>query len=107
MRRKDREITDNNEIDKIINECNCVRLGLNDDGKVYIVPLNFGFEHDDDKRRFYFHSAKEGRKIDLLKKTKSAGFEMDTGFSIMEGKTACDYSAKYKSVIGEGNVSFV
>lgn len=43
MRRRDREITDNEKIKEIIKACDCCRLGFNDNGKVYIVPLNFGF----------------------------------------------------------------
>ena len=43
MRRKDREITDEAKIDEIISRCNCCRIGFNDSGEVYIVPLNFGY----------------------------------------------------------------
>lgn len=43
MRRKDREVTDEAKIDEIISRCNCCRIGFNDSGEVYIVPLNFGF----------------------------------------------------------------
>ena len=46
MRRKDREITDEAKIDEIILNCNCCRLGFNDGGKVYIVPLSFGYSRD-------------------------------------------------------------
>ena len=33
MRRRDREITDNQKIKEIIKACDCCRLGLNDNGK--------------------------------------------------------------------------
>ena len=68
MRRKDREVTDNYEINKIINSCQIIRLAFADGVAPYIVPLNFGFEEKDVKRTFYFHGAKEGRKLDLIKK---------------------------------------
>lgn len=68
MRRKDREVTDNCEINKIINSCQIIRLAFADGVAPYIVPLNFGFEEKDGKRTFYFHGAKEGRKLDLIKK---------------------------------------
>ena len=85
MRRKDREITDEAKIDEIISRCNCCRIGFNDSGEVYIVPLNFGYVKQDGRRTFYFHSAKDGRKIDLVK----------------EGY------AEFSSIIGNGNVSIV
>ena len=42
MRRKDREITDFDEMMKIIAKCDTCRLALFDDEFPYIVPLNFG-----------------------------------------------------------------
>ena len=60
MRRKDREVTEEARIDEIISRCHCCRLGFNDGGEVYIVPMNFGWVKRDGKRYFYFHSAKEG-----------------------------------------------
>ena len=44
MRRKDREITDFDEIVSIIKRCDVCRLALNDEEFPYIVPLNFGLE---------------------------------------------------------------
>lgn len=107
MRRSDREVSDNKKIDQIINKCHCCRLGFYDQGKVYIVPLSFGYIKNKDKRIFYFHSAKEGRKIDLIKKTPVVGFEMDTNYKLQTGKTACQYTATYQSLIGNGKLSFV
>ena len=48
MRRKDREVTDEARIDEIISRCNCCRIGFNDSGEVYIVPLNFGYTYEED-----------------------------------------------------------
>ncbi len=107
MRRKDREITDSTTIDSFIQKCHCIRLGFVDNGKAYIVPLNFGFTHLDGKRIFYFHGAKEGRKIDLMKQNEQVCFEMDTGYSLTEGPNACDYACTYQSVMGEGKVAFI
>ena len=50
MRRKDREVTDEARIDEIISRCNCCRIGFNDSGEVYIVPLNFGYVKQDGRR---------------------------------------------------------
>lgn len=107
MRRKDREVVDNDKINEIISKCNCCRLGFNDDGRVYIVPLNFGFEVKNDERIFYFHSAKEGRKIDLIKKSKYCAFELDTNYELETANKACNYSAFFQSIIGEGSISIV
>ena len=107
MRRKDREVTDNYEINKIINSCQIIRLAFADGVAPYIVPLNFGFEEKDGKRTFYFPGAKEGRKLDLIKKLGVAGFEADSETEIYGGREACTYSSKFKSVIGYGKVKAV
>ena len=75
MRRKDREVTDDYQIDTIITSCNCCRLGFYDQDSVYIVPLSFGYEKKAGTRIFYFHSAKQGKKIQLMKTNARVGFE--------------------------------
>lgn len=57
MRRKDREITDFDEMVKIIKECDACRIALNDEetGFPYIVPLNFGLDVEDERVYLYFH----------------------------------------------------
>ncbi|ERT42101.1 MULTISPECIES: pyridoxamine 5'-phosphate oxidase family protein [Fusobacterium] len=109
MRRKDREVLDEVKIDKFIRNCDCCRIGFYDkeNNEVYIVPLNFGYSHVDNKRVFYFHGAKEGRKIELISKTKKVSFEMDSNHELIVGKMACNYSERYQSVMGTGLISFV
>ena len=105
MRRKDREITDLKKIEEIISSCHCCRIGFNDNGQVYIVPLNFGCIFENGKYVFYFHSACEGRKIDLIKENPYVGFELDTNYKLNEADIACGYSARFQSIIGNGKVS--
>ena len=57
MRRRDREVSDPAKIREIIAACHCCRLGFADGGKIYIVPLNFGYQEEDGQRTFFFHSA--------------------------------------------------
>ena len=62
---------------------------------------------EDGKHIFYFHGAKAGRKYELSLNTPSVGFEIDGDFTIIEADIACDYSAKFQSVIGTGRLSVV
>lgn len=102
MRRTDREVKDAVKIDEIIEKCDCCRVGFCDDGEVYIVPMNFGYEATDGGYRFYFHGAKSGRKMDIVRKNPKVGFELDTNYSLKRGDIACNFSAFYQSVIGNG-----
>ncbi len=57
--------------------------------------------------RFLFHSAVEGRKIDIIKKNNRVCFEFDILQEIVKAEQACNWSAKYESVIGSGKAEIV
>jgi nitroimidazol reductase NimA-like FMN-containing flavoprotein (pyridoxamine 5'-phosphate oxidase superfamily) len=103
VRRKDKEITDKAEIEKIISSAKICRLAMVDNGEPYIVPLCFGYK----KEIFYFHSSLQGRKIEILKKNSRVCFELDIDAKIVKGKEACKWGLHYKSVIGWGSAVLV
>ena len=111
MRRKEREVINPEEIKDVLNKSFALHLGINDDGHIYVVPVNFGFKVENtgvvEKYTFYFHGAKDGRKFYLLKNGAQVGFECEADISLLEGAKACDYSAFYASIIGEGKVSLI
>lgn len=107
MRRKDREITDINKILEIIDSCKVFRVAMIDNGMPYVVPLNFGYTYKDSTFEFYFHSAKEGRKLDIIAKNNRVCFEMDCNHELTTAEDACGYSYNFSSVIGEGTAEIV
>lgn len=107
MRRADREVKDTEEILKVLKSCKVCRLGMMDEGRIYIVPMNYGYVYEDGKLVLYFHGAREGKKLELIEKNPIVGFEMDGAHELAEGKTACQYSYYYASVIGNGSAKLV
>lgn len=109
MRRKDREVTDLNQIFDIIERCEVAHIGMVDKGKPYVVALNFGYERDGDKLVLYFHGAYEGHKIDILKENPNIYFQMDCSNELINGTEVnpCSYSWRYESVMGSGQVEFI
>ena len=107
MRRKDREVTDRNEIIEIMRRCDVCRLAIHDEGYPYIVPLNFGLLVDEESMTLVFHSALEGTKLDLLKIDNRVSFEMDCQHQLQyfEEKGICTMA--YESVIGRGRITFL
>ena len=103
MRRSEKEITDKLAIGKIINASLVCRLALSDGNQPYIVPLCFGYQD----RTLYFHSALEGKKIDILKKNNRTCFEFDVNSEIIKAEKACKWGMKYQSVIGFGKAVLV
>ncbi len=51
MRRKEREITEQAKINEIIQNCDCLRLALADEGAPYIVPVSFGYVEEEKDRK--------------------------------------------------------
>lgn len=106
MRKKEREITDIHEIESIIHRSDVCRLAFADMNEPYIVTMNFGYSGGE-KRILYFHCAREGRKIEMIRKNNHICFEMDTDHSMKQGKQACDFGWKYSSIVGYGYISIV
>lgn len=108
MRRRDREVTDFSRIKDIISRCDCLRLGFVDNNEAYVVPVNFGFEiEQDNKLALYFHSATEGRKAKLLSEQEYVTFEMDTKHELVEAAIACGFSYLYQCVMGKARVEIL
>lgn len=108
MRRKDREVTELQEILSIVNDCKVIRLAmLDEDGLPYIIPLNFGYRLENDVFTFYCHSAVEGRKLDLLRRDPRVSFEMDCRGELQSADHACGYGYYYASVIGRGTAEVI
>lgn len=70
MRRKDKEISDINEIEKILAEAKIGIVGLSENGLAYTVPVNFVYSEE----AIFFHSSSKGRKVNILKKNNSVSF---------------------------------
>lgn len=107
MRRKDREVTDFNEIIKIVDECDIVRLGLSDGNFPYIVPVNFAYQLNDNKLSLYIHGAMAGRKYELLKANPVCSFEMDIPIKMDCLVDKKDVTMRYKCVMGKAAATFL
>lgn len=115
MRRKDREVTDNEAILAIIEAADSCRLALVDDtGPVpvpYIVALNYGFEPAPGGLAmggtFWFHCAKTGRKLDLLARKPQVCIQLDCDHEPVTGPVGCSWGMKYASVVANGTARLV
>lgn len=105
MRRQEKEVSDPLVLERIIEKATVCRLGINDpdSGLPYIVPLCFGYRDG----VFVFHSAREGKKIDLLKCGSKVSFELDNVLGLIRRERACGWSMRYQSIIGWGEVRFI
>lgn len=108
MRRKDREITDLAEIEEIIRTARYVHLGMVDGNMPYVVPMHYGYTLDNGALTLYLHSAREGRKLDVIRANPNVFVEIDTDEALISGgDVACQYGAAYSCVMGDGRAVIV
>ena len=103
MRRRDKQVTDKKAIEEIILRSKVCKLAMCDRNQPYVVPLCFGFKDN----TLYFHSAPEGKKIEILKKNPNVCFEFEIFSQVIQSAKACKWGMKYQSVIGYGKASFI
>ncbi len=102
LTRREREVTDLNEIIKILDKAKIVRIGMVDDGEAYVVPMNYGYTMEEGKLTLWLHGSKKGRKLDVMRKNPRVFFEIDCDIIPFEGDIACRYGTTYASIMGRG-----
>ncbi|MHB1484269.1 MAG: pyridoxamine 5'-phosphate oxidase family protein [Saccharofermentanales bacterium] len=103
MRRSEQEITEKKEIEKILEQSEIIRIAMVDNGTPYLVAMNFAYENG----VIYLHSAKEGRKIDVLRKNNNIAFQCEIGVEIIHNEDSCSCNTRYLSVFGNGKVDLI
>ena len=103
MRRKDKEINDNKEIEKILTESEIGIVGMVVDDFAYTVPVNFIYH----QKAVYFHSSIEGKKIQALKKNKNVSFLTFIDGGVITDQNPCNATQSFKSAMIEGKAEFV
>lgn len=98
MRRRDREITDAEHIERIVRGGRYVTIALADGDQPYAVTLSYGW--DPAAHRLYFHVAHEGRKLDIIARNPKAcaTIVVDRGYTQGE----CEHP--FESVVMSGTM---
>lgn len=108
MRRKDREITNQAEIQAILDKARFLHLGLFDGAYPYVVPLHYGYDWTGDDLVLYMHGAVEGHKLDLIRNDPHVCVELECDTELLSGgDVPCHYGSAYASVIGRGEAAVV
>ena len=98
MRRKDREIVDEKVMISIIEKAIICRVAMCWQDEPYMIPMNFGYQDN----YIYLHSAREGRKLDILRNNNKVCIEFDADVELVQSQKACNTEMKYKSVLAFG-----
>lgn len=107
MRRADREVLEFERICGILKRSTVCFLSLCDGDVPYTVPMSFGFETEAERIVLYFHSAKTGKKIELIKKNPNVCVSFGTMLSFADAETGCGATAQYESAVGVGRAEIL
>lgn len=100
VRRKEREITNIQEIRQILKATKYITVALCKDNEPYLVSLNHGY--DISQNCLYFHCATEGKKLIYAKANPQVWGQSVLDFDV---NNECDYA--YTSVHFQGNLSLI
>jgi nitroimidazol reductase NimA-like FMN-containing flavoprotein (pyridoxamine 5'-phosphate oxidase superfamily) len=101
MRRNDREIKDQKALKRLLSYSKYFVLSMSAGDDPYAVPL--GYVYDERGNVIYFHCAREGKKMDFLRKNPKAWGVIVLDQGIME----CTCVNLYASAMFSGRVEFV
>lgn len=109
MRLPKQEITDLNTIRDFLSKNHYCFLSIQDRDCPYTVPLNYGFQLENDGTlALYFHTSTGGRLYDVIHRGDYRnGIRVSFGLAIMDGilssiKGASEWDTAYRSLIGDG-----
>ena len=107
MTKRERQITDEKQIMKILDTGKVLHLGLAVNDEPYVVPMNYGYTMEDGKLVMYLHSAVRGKKLDMIRANPKVFFEVDCDLVPFEGVLPCQHGLSYSSVMGRGTATIV
>ena len=107
MSNPERIVSDPDKIRSLLQHHQICRIALNDEYSPYIVPVNFGYTHEDGRWTFYFHGARCGKKMRLLRKNPAISVEIDGDHRLIQAEDACDYSYGYTSITAKGRATIL
>ena len=107
MRRKDREVTQKEDLIEILDSCKTACVAMIDKDSPYVIPLSYGYDLGEDGLVLYFHCAKEGRKIEILTNNNKVCFTIFSEGEPIHSETPCNSGYYYSSIIGNGRVEFI
>jgi len=100
VRRKDREITNVAELERILKTTKYVTIALCMDNEPYLVSLSHGY--DEKRNCIYFHCASEGKKLIYAKSNNRVWGQAVQDYGVTD---ECDYA--YKSVHFSGRLFMI
>ncbi|SFU16469.1 hypothetical protein SAMN05192562_107151 [Kosakonia arachidis] len=103
MRRDERALTDPQALDAILQAGRVMYIALASADMPFLLPVFYVW----DGTALWFHSARAGSKIDIMRQNANICFAVSEYGGIIEDDLACNFEARHRTVIGVGKTYFV
>ena len=103
MRKINQEITDPQILEEILTGSTICHMAMTDHGQPYMLPFNYGYSGG----CIYIHTAKEGKKLDVLRENPEVCFGITHTAQVVQAESPCKWATRYRSVIGYGRVEIL
>lgn len=110
VRRRDKEVPDLAAVLDVLARGEVARLAMVDaDGGPYVVPVSYAAlpPGGGEPLRLFVHGAREGRKIEALRRDPRVCVEVTVDAVAVPAVRACDVTVRYRSVIAFGRAAFL
>jgi nitroimidazol reductase NimA-like FMN-containing flavoprotein (pyridoxamine 5'-phosphate oxidase superfamily) len=110
VRRRDKEVQDPAAVLDVLRRGEVARIAMVDaDGGPYVVPVSYAVlpPEPGEPLRIVVHGAREGRKVDALRRDPRVCVEVTVDVAVVPAVRACDVSTRFRSVIAFGRVAFL
>ncbi len=110
VRRRDKEIQDPAAVLDVLRRGEVARIAMVDaGGGPYVVPVSYALLPPEagEPLRIVVHGAREGRKIDALRKDPRVCVEVTVDAATIPAARACDVTVRFRSVIAFGRAAFL
>ena len=107
LTKRERQVTDPQQILRILDEAKVLQLGLSVNDEPYVVPMNYGYTMEEGRLTIYLHSAVKGKKLDMIRQNPKVFFSLDCDRKPFEGRVPCQYGLVYSSLMGRGTAALV
>jgi nitroimidazol reductase NimA-like FMN-containing flavoprotein (pyridoxamine 5'-phosphate oxidase superfamily) len=105
MNLRPRMLSKEDEMVKIIDEAQVCYLGMAENNRPYVLPMNFAYEPG----VFFLHAAPEGHKLEVLRSNPWVCLNINIGNELFHRhkEVACSWGMKFKSINAFGKASFI
>lgn len=101
LRKTNKQI--NEQAQAILERGNILCLAMCQDGRPYVVPMNYGCLGG----KLYMHTGPKGLKMEILAGNPQVSFTVMEAVELISAPNPCKWDVRYRSVVGLGRAALV